>query len=289
MSNFGIFVTANNTYLPYVNALFNSLEKRRIKDITVLFSYYDFPLKYIEHAKKTFSFNIEAVEIKREDYQIKNFNINYFMKQSKHKIIRDYGEKFDAICHIDADQFVVSENFVNLLELVKNTDKLIVPNEKYKWTFYERFVYKGKRIIEKDVKAYKFHCGSPSFMDVKKWTDVLDCYNKLAFNSFEIDKKKNINKPIGDMVCWNISVYKRNRQNDIILMPMECFTQVHYTNCLKGSRIIVDKDTWITENGDEVFAIHGRVGNEQFYKDHIDYAEKTEVHKTEIILKKIQK
>jgi hypothetical protein len=175
---------------------------------------------------------------------------------------------------LDADMFIVNRNFMNLFDLVNGTNKLIGCNERYKWVFDSKYTFNEKPIFEKNIKAYKFHCSVPIIFNLNEWKDVFDFYNQLAYNAFELDEIGNIKKPIGDIYCWNISVYKNNRQNDVILFPMETMTQVHQTNSINWTRLIKDGDVWKTNAGDEVFSIHGRIGLPGWRKMHFNKVEK---------------
>ena len=93
---------------------------------------------------------------------------------------------------LDADIFIVSDNFINLFHLVKDNNKLIACNEEIKWDLNERYVINSKPILPKRVKAYKFHCSVPTIFNPKYWQDVLNSYNKICFNSFESENGKII-------------------------------------------------------------------------------------------------
>ena len=273
MSNYAFFICSNDGYIPFLNVLLNSLDKYNINNVDVYLMYYEFNLDYLEKIKNSFDFNLIPVEIKKENFKIHDFNKNnknLFIKQSRFKYIKKYGMKYDAICMLDADMFITTSNFMNLFELVKGTKKLIACNERYKWNFDSKYILDGKKIFETPIKAHKFHCSVPIIFDLKKWEDVFDFYNKMAYNSFEVDKNNKIIKPIGDIYSWNISVYKNERQNDVILFPMETMTQAHQTNSINWTRLVKNKNVWSTNAGDEVFSIHGRIGKEGWRKMHLN-------------------
>ena len=272
-SNYAFFICSNKGYIPFLNVLLNSLDKHKINNIDVYLMYYEFDLDYLEKVKNSFNFNLIPIEIKKDDFNIHEFNKknkNLFIKQSRFKYIKEYGQKYDAICMLDADMFIATPNFMNLFKIVQNTNKLIACNERYKWYFDSKYILDGEKIFDYPVRANKFHCSVPIIFDIKKWEEVFNFYNKMAYNSFEINEKNEIIKPIGDIYCWNISVYKNNRQNDVILFPMETMTQVHQTNSINWTRIIKNNEIWLTNAGDEVFSIHGRIGNPGWRKMHIN-------------------
>lgn len=276
-NNYAFFICSNREYIPFLNVLLNSIDKHKLDNVDVYLMYYEFDLKYLEKIKNSFNFNLIPIEIKKERFSINIFNKrnkNLFIKQARFKYIKEYGMKYDAICMLDADMFVTTHNFTNLFELVKGTNKLVGCNERYKWIFNHKYVYNEEKIFKKPVKAHKFHCSVPIVFDLKKWTDVFDYYNQIAYNAFEVDSKGKIEKPIGDIYCWNISVYKNNRQNDVILFPMETMTQVHQTNSINWTRLIKDNGIWLTYAGDEVFSIHGRIGRNGWRQMHSNKIEK---------------
>ena len=293
-NDYAIFVCSNQGYMQYANVLLNSIDKYKLP-VDVYFMHYDFNNSYIEDIKDKFNFNIIPIEIKRDDFVVDEFNKNnknLFIKQSRFKYIRELGLPYKAICMLDADMFVTTPNFMNLFDLVSGTEKLIACNEKYKWVFNNKYTYQNKPIFDNNTKAHKFHCSVPIFFDLNKWTDVFDYYNQLAYNAFEVDDNGTNTKPIGDIFCWNISVYKNNRQNDIVLFPMETMAQVHSRYFTPGHRIYKENNLFLTESGDEVFSIHGRIGNKSWYDGQIRSAQKMDSHIVDIAsttLKMIQK
>lgn len=277
MKKYAIFVNSNGGYIPFLNALLNSIDRYKL-DVDVHLLHYECPAKYLEEVQKSFNYNVILTEIKRDDFNIHEFNErnnNLFIKQSRFKYIREKGMEYDAICMLDADMFVTTSNFMNLFDLVSGTNKLIGCNERFKWVFDKKYMLNGKQIFDTPVKAHKFHCSVPIIFDLKKWTEVFDYYNQMAYNAFETDPAGKILKPVGDIYCWNISVYKNNRQNDVVLFPMAQMAQVHHTYAHPWTRLEkTGEGNWITYEGDEVFSIHGRVGNKGWYEGQMRGMEK---------------
>ena len=277
MKKYAIFVNSNAGYIPFLNALLNSIDKHHL-DVDVHLMHYEMPELYLQTASKTFNFPVILTEIKRSDFNVHEFNEknnNLFIKQSRFKYIREQGLNYDAICMLDADMFVATPNFMNLFELVNSTNKLIGCNERFKWVFDQKYIFDSKPIFETPVKANKFHCSVPIVFDLKKWTEVFDYYNKIAYNAFETDADGKVIKPVGDIYCWNISVYKNSRQNDVVLFPMALMAQVHHTYAHPWTRLEkTGEGTWMTYEGDEVFSIHGRIGNKGWYEGQLRGMEK---------------
>ena len=263
--DFAIFVSATRDYLPYLNALLNSLERCEL-DIPVYLIHTDLPSRYLDVVTGAFTFPVNIVEVDRQQFDVhprNRGNENLFSKQSRFKYLRELGVRHDVVCLLDADMFVVSHNFLNLFKMVYGTPLLVGCNERFKWVFDHRYTTRGQVLFSTPVRALKFHCSVPVIFDAKKWQDVLDHYNWMAFQSFEIEDGK-VKKPVGDIFCWNISVYRCRRQDDVVLFPMEVMTQVHDTAIRPMTRLQKWRGYWMTEAGDEVFSIHGRIGRKWF-------------------------
>lgn len=294
--NFANFVVSDKGYLAYCHALLNSLEQCKIY-YPLYFLHYKIPQEYFIEANKLFSFEIIPVELTDEDFN--NFKVpnkNLFLKQSRFKFIQQYAAQYDAVCMFDADMFLVSPNFSNFYNLVANTRYLIGCNERYKWQFTNRYIYNEAPIFQgRGIKATKFHCSVPIIFDYKQWVEVFNFYNELMLYGEEIHPK-NGRQPIGDMFCWNISVCKNKRENDIVLFPMETMTQVHYSNVFPWTRIFKDGTMWRTFAGDEVYSVHGRICNPNWatsqingYKKHCqNYKMQEDLSSVNLVIKQTQ-
>ena len=78
------------------------------------------------------------MEIRQSDFDVHEHNRadkNLFVKQARFKYVKEHGTKYDAICLLDADMFIVSRNFPKLFKLIEGTSYLIGCNERFKWTF----------------------------------------------------------------------------------------------------------------------------------------------------------
>jgi len=266
MSKYAIFIAASWNYVQYLNALLNSLEKRKINvDVYVL--HWEFEQKYLD-AIQCFPYKVIPIEIKEADHDIKGVGEpgkNLFIKQARFHYIAKYGKDYDAICLLDADNFIVSENFMNFFELVKGTNKLIGCEESYKWELDSKYQCKGKTLFPEPVKALKFMCSVPVIFDFNQWEEVFKTYNEMAFHSYEIPKEPGQRiKRIGDIYTWSISVYLNNRQNDCILFPMHTMTQVHGTMGTFWCGVDKHGDNWKARDGKEVYSIHGRIGTKNW-------------------------
>ena len=267
-----IFIALTPNYIPYVNALLNSIEKRRIYDgveLDVYLLYHDFDdMKFIKEAEKAFSFNLIPIDVKRSEIQHPEETKRIeFIKRARFSYILELSMKYDVTCMLDADMLIVSEQLKNLFALVCGTDKMIGCNERYKWVIGDNFEYNGKPIFNTPTKLYHMHCSVPIIFDMKKWSDVFQYYTDICFKGRQ--QKGNNIVGIGDIYCWNISMIVNDRQNDIIVFPMETMTQVHQTNLKPSTFLISEKDYWHTNQGDRVYSIHGRIAEQNWYLGHL--------------------
>lgn len=269
-----MFVAATGNYLMYLNALINSLIKRKIYqdcDFTLYLLHHEFPGDYVADLQNMNPpFPIIPIEIKREDFaglpEIKRIE---FVKRARFKYFMDAAVDYDVVCLMDADMFLVSDEFRNLFDLVNGTDLLIGCNERFKWVIDQYFTSEGERIFPEPVKLYKMHCSVPIIFDMKKWSHVFKYYLDICFNGWQI-KPGEVRAGIGDIYAWNISIYKNAMQDKVVLFPMETMTQVHQTNIAPSTYMIDDKGYWYTGAGDPVYSIHGRVATEEFRSGHIE-------------------
>lgn len=293
-NKYAIFVASDEKYLPFLNVLLNSIHKHKLP-VDVYLLYYNFNDTYLRTACSKFNFPIYPIRIEKNKIPFSNsphVNNNLFIKQARFFYLNQLGKYYDAICLLDSDMFITTKEFMNLFDLVKGTDKLIGCNEAYKWQFDNKYrIGENKEILFKEpITANKFHCSVPIIFDVKKWLDVIRFYCMLSYNSFEVDSNEKITKPIGDIFCWNISVYKLGRENDIILFPMEVMTQVHNRYFTKNTALKKSGANWTTESGDLVYTIHGRIGNRKWRQGQIIEADKIgDREKANNILREIEK
>jgi len=270
MSKFCFFVSCTNNYIPYLNAFLNSLYKRKIKDVIdfdVKIISYNMGSKYIDKLSK-FPFNIEVIDVDVEEIRSKTkWGQAYISKCSRYYYLNKLGREYDACALMDADLFLVSQNFSNLFHLVNNTKLMINCNERFKWIFGNRHRVDNVPIFSEDNKIRKFHCNTPMIIDVNKWSEVIEYYMSIVYRGKEhIVNSEDKKKDIGDIFSWNIAVQKQNRQNDVILLPMEVLTQVHQTAYKKWTELINDHGFWTTFSGEEVMVLHGRCGSAGFGK-----------------------
>jgi len=281
MAKYAIFAAATENYLPYINAQLNSIEKRKLYekcDLTYYLMHHDnFNRKYLQDVESGFSFNVVPVEIMRGDINLPNTTKRIeYIKRCRYKKMVPLAMECDVACFLDGDMFCVSDQFINLFDLVNKSYYMIGCNEKYKWDVGNSYFYNHTKnpLLDKPTKLMQFICNTPAIFDMKKWQEVFEAYEDIAINGrqYKNGNPDNI-MGIGDIMCWNIAIQQQNRNNDIITFPMETMAQVHYTNMRQWTCPVVEKDYWRSMSGDRIYIIHGRVASwseEGFMKKHIN-------------------
>lgn len=260
-NNYAIFVAATPNFKKHINALLNSMEKRKLYrdcSLTVYILHHDgFTERYLKAITESFSFKVIPIEVKREDVKHPpETNRTEFIKRARFKYLMEYSDNYDVVCLLDADMFIVSPDFMKLFDLVNGTNQLIGCNEKIKWSIGDSYTYNNKPIFNVPQKLYSMHCSVPIIFNYKHWKEVFEHYFKIAFYGRQWKYEQEMG--IGDIMSWNISVYKCNKQNDIIVFPMESMCQVHKTYMHPDKYVHVENDYWFSEAGDKIYSIQGR-------------------------------
>lgn len=266
-----IFIAMTPNFLKWMNALLNSIEKRMLfRDVrlTVYVLHYDgCNPDYLEAIKTAYSFEVIPIEIDRAAIPApENTNRTEFVKRARFFYIRKYAPEYDVTCLLDCDMFLVSPDFMKLFDLVYGTKLLISCNERFKWNAGPNYMYPdGSPIFKESVKLYHFTCSVPIIFDYMEWKEVFDHYCKICYYGQQL--KNDQMTGIGDIFCWNISVQKCNKQNDVIVFPMETMCQVHKRHINPLTFIQVENDYWYSFSGDPIYSIQGR------WNTNIDFVE----------------
>jgi hypothetical protein len=274
MMKYGIFMSCTWNYAQYLNALLNSIEKRKLYqgdhefDVHLLYSP-DFPESYLQ-AIGEFPYIIVPVAMDRDTSIFGDEeSLNRFAKVTRFEYMIKMADHYDVVCLLDADLMITSHEFMNLFDLISGTDKLIGCNERFKWTVCsDQFMYylDDQPVFDEPTTLHKFMCSVPIIFDMKAWRPVFEYYLRLASEGYEVKDAER--KPMGDMFSWNVSVKKNGRENDLILFPMETMTQVHYTNTDPFKRVINDNGYWHSRDGDPVYSLHGRIDTDSWEPEH---------------------
>ena len=277
-----IFVAMTPNFMKWMNALLNSIEKRKLfRDIhlTVFVLHYDGCNRdFLRDIQNHFSFEVIPIEIKRGELPApEGTNRTELIKRARFFYIRKYAAEYDVACLLDCDMFIVSPDFIKLFDLVQGTKLLIGCNERFKWQAGKNYMYSdGQPIFEHSQKLYHFTCSVPIIFEYWAWQDVFNHYCKICYDGRQNKNGKIVG--IGDIFCWNISVQKCNKQNDVIVFPMETMCQVHKRHLNPLTFIQVENDYWYSYSGDPVYSIQGRwntnetfiEGSLRYLREHVD-------------------
>lgn len=289
MNNFkdyAIFVALTPNFMKWANALLNSIEKRipnkKNVELTVYLLHHDGVNKrWLNDVQKAFYFKIIPVEMKRSEVPAPpECNRTEFVKRARFFYILKYGYDYDICCLLDCDMFLVSSDFMKLFDLVFETKLLIGCNERYKWHVGPNFTYgDGSPIFKKTQRLYHNHCSVPIIFNLSEWEEVFKHYLEICHDGRQ-NQNGNI-KGIGDIHAWNISVQKCDKQNDVIVFPMEVMCQVHKRHINPLTYIQVENDYWYTFSGDPIYSIQGRWNtNIDFVEGSLKYLKENSDEKT---------
>jgi len=273
LKNYAYFICATENFIPYLNAFLNSIQKRKLCEgcyLTVyIFHNRGFNERYLQAVKTAFDFKVIPVEINDSDINFPTGN-REFIKRVRYAKMIDLAETYDAVAFFDADMFIVSDRFNNLLDAVSNTDLLVGCNERFKWNAEKYVFVDGERIVKNSNKLYGMICNTPAIFDMKKWKNVFEAYVNIAISGRE--PKNGIMAGIGDLFCWNLAIYNQNAQDRVICFPIETMAQVHKTNLRRWTHVIVEDGYWRTFAGDRVYVIHNKIADTKWYDGNYEWA-----------------
>jgi len=266
--NYAIFVAATPNYIAYLNPLLNSIEKRKLYEhcnLTVYVFYTEgFCPEYIDIIKQAYSFTVYPMKMVRSDFPELNPKMKEieFVKRTRYKKMIQLALEYEAVCLLDCDMFVVSEQFIDLFNLIKGTDYCIGCNERFKWSSGAYKFNDKELLIPRGGKMFQFVCNTPAIMDMHKWRPVFEAYCKIASGGTQI--KHGGVKGIGDITCWNLATMYCAMNDKMIMFPMETMAQVHQTYFRNRTYPIDENGYWYTFSGDRIYTIHGRVARPNF-------------------------
>ncbi|HDL84728.1 MAG TPA: hypothetical protein ENH11_00065 [Candidatus Acetothermia bacterium] len=273
-----MFVSANKQYMPYLNALLNSIHKRELCK-RVLFDVIVLEDGSIsddyKEACQGFPFAVNFVRMDPEQAGLDpEWGSAWQCKAGRYFYIGELGKYYRTCCLMDADLYIVTDQFADLFRLVDNTWNILGCNERIKWTITDIYKLDGEPLLPEKTRLDKFHCNVPLFLDVNEWQEVFADYLKIVYRGLE--HRDGQEKTIGDIYSWNIAVCRMKREDDVILMGMPGMTQVHRTGYRdKNCALQVTGDGyWTTGDGDQVYTLHCRPDKPAFrnvqHKDEFD-------------------
>lgn len=257
---------AGRNYLPDTNALLNSLAKCRIGrtcegELTVFLLHHgfdpdwDYPALAMEAFRD--DFQLKPLELRREDVpHPKGTNTIEFVKRARYFRLMELCQGYDAVCLLDADMFVVAPEFGGLFQLVAGTRKLIGANERFKWDVGPQsyFYADGAPIFTSAGRMRAMCCNVPSLFVLEEWREVLELYSRICFDGYQF--KAGLKVGIGDLFAHNIAIHRLGRDSDVVMLPMECFAQVHHVWRKPWTYPINDGGQWRSFSGDRIYMVH---------------------------------
>ena len=269
MSKSLMIVSASGNYIPYLNALLNSITKYKLQerkqfDVLVLTDD-SMPENYKNLAVDNFPFKIQFKDIDAAAAGIDpSWGKAWQCKAGRYYHLMTDGREYDSCCLMDADLYIVSDELVDYFGLVEGTSTLMGCNERIKWNISDIYQFDGKPMLEQECRLNKFHCNVPLFLDANKWQDVLQEYLKIIYRGIEHREGKE--KVIGDLYSWNMAIYRKHREKDVMMIPMPSMTQVHRTG-YRDRHCATKRERngyWTTGDGDVVYCLHGRPDKPSF-------------------------
>jgi len=283
MNKYALFVAATPNYLSHLNALLNSIEKRELYkkcELTVYVLYHDnFNFEYLERIKRDFSYTVIPEEINKDDIAIDTKRIE-FIKRARYNKMINLSLNYDAVCLLDCDMFFVSDQFMRLFDLVVGTELLIGCNERFKWG-NGAYTMHDDPMFKRPGKMFQFICNTPAIFDMNKWKHVFEKYCEIAI--YGTQEKGGQIVGIGDIMCWNLAINYCNKNDDIVMFPMETMAQVHHTNMRAWTYPINDHGYWHTFSGDRIYIIHGRINRPGFVEGCLNKYRELEKGKHDIV------
>lgn len=265
MSKNVYFVTSNKQYDIYATMCVNSLIKNTNTDIIWL------QINYINQSITSNRLRYINVDMNQYQYVYKDkrYDSNRMSKSIRFieldKIINS--GQYDNICLMDADMVVISDKFDQLFQLVDGNSNIVGINENFKWIINNNYTINGKPIFDHIVYLTKFTCSVPLFFNVDTMNGFVDTYFDVFLNG-KMNYQNRVHD-IGDMFAYNIAIKKLHKEDDVIMLPAQMFTQTHMDGYLPWNSIRRNcEQKLVTKQGLEVYSLHGRL-IEQGYRSMI--------------------
>ena len=255
MSQYAFIVSADMRYLPETAALLNSLDWVGHKEDVYLL-HYRLPDFFIQQLNKL-DYKVIAHEASSEDVQ--KFGCGDIMQRKRYYYAAEWGERYDAICLLDADMFF-NRTVTQYLAIAAKTGFICGASLEQKRIYggeNPHHFARGKPLLEKEVWAAADVCCAPLFLDAKKYKDYLrECW--LVYQDGHPDN--HFKGP--DMDIQNILTITQNLTDQIVILPNLSWvgTNEKMLKPYTFVRTLVDDRLWC-DNGEPIYIVHG-----QYYK-----------------------
>ena len=107
-NRYSFLVAGDKSFLPAINAQFNSIDYIGFQGDVNFILYKDFPSDYLKVAMEAFDFNLVVHPFDEEIEQILGFNRKAdYGKRYRYNVASRICDNYDAVCFLDADVFFV--------------------------------------------------------------------------------------------------------------------------------------------------------------------------------------
>ena len=258
MTDYAYIVPSNTKYLPGVTALLNSLERFGNKN-DVIFDAYGIDPGYIAKLKD-YSFEIIVKEVTQAE-------VDYLGEAEvlMRKRYQTAGEatQYKAVCVLDADFFILADPIcyfraaeAGLVVGVTLEQKRYYADPNHKVD--GEFLYDPENWNDRDL------CCAPLFISPKVWGEALkESYNIVNRNFGKFEKMQHDEGRFKgpDMDGLNICLFKNGSYEHTLCLSQHTWTGMHESLMKIFTRAVVKHDRLFTEDGEEIFMIHGQWWN----------------------------
>lgn len=228
-SDYAIFTSASRKNLNSLNSLLDSIEQSGM-NIDLYLLHHDLDAEYLRSKPSQLSFNIYHIKIDRSMLPFASMHTlkdEDLINKSMIPFLNVYGTVYKASCILNIHCKIRSKELINLFDLVNSTDKIIahqyhesmVFDENYRMGENKEYVFKNECVV------YNSHYSDLMILNVNSYKEVIKYYGLLSHNVFKVD---NNNKILGDITCdecWNMAIYKLDRDKDIVTINMDKYIE----------------------------------------------------------------
>ena len=255
MTDYAYIVPSNTKYLPGVTALLNSLERFGNK-YDVIFQHYLIDPGYLAKLKD-YSFTIIPEEISVAEVEYLG-EAEVLMRKRYYRAAEL--TEYKAICILDADFFVLKDPFCYFKAAEIGNVVGVTLEQKRRYGDPNHRV-DGEFLIDPELWCARDLCCAPMFVNPTIWSVPLKLSYDIVYRpekggvNFEGDKGK-FKGP--DMDAINICLLKHGSYKHTLCLDQHTWSGLHESLMKIFTRAVVKHDQLFTEDGREIFMIHGQ-------------------------------
>jgi len=254
---FTYILASNQKYLPGVTAIFNSLEKLK-NIIDVHFLEYKVDPKYLEELKK-YSYNIKVAHI--DEKEVEYLGEAEVLMRKRYSIAANL--QYDAVCILDADFFILSDPVCYFRAAAAGMVVGVTLEQKRRYGD-ENHKVDGNFLIKPDFWNDRDICCAPIFINPNKWGQALrETYEIVIRKYGQVDKSQQdegrFKAP--DMDAINICLLRHGSYPNTMCLDQHTWSGLHESLMKIFTRAVVKHGRLFTEDGREIFMIHGQWWN----------------------------